>query len=102
MVRLLTPESAVRSKILETQQAYGDFLRELEGGGNGFLFRHGWVVRLLLGLLQTDPNKRLTVNQAYGMYAAPQTPIPNLCLLAVLKDQRSRPRAPQCTLGARW
>lgn len=63
---LLTPEAATRSKIGNIQRDLGDFLLEIDGRSEGFLFRHGWVVRLLLGLLQQDPGKRLTVFQAWS------------------------------------
>ena len=64
---LLTPEAATRSKIQSVQRELSDFLTELDANSGGFIFRHGWLVRLLLGLLQVDPAKRMTVNQAWSV-----------------------------------
>jgi hypothetical protein len=35
----------------------------LNDASGGFLFRHGWVAECLVGLLKTDPQKRLSVIQ---------------------------------------
>ena len=74
---LLTPEAATRSKIVEIQKDLGDFLMDLDTGSCGFLFRHGWAIRLLLGLLQVDPAKRLTVYQAWCIVKEALTTNPN-------------------------
>ena len=55
----------VTKKIEAVQQDYGDFLLKLDAGSNGFLFRHGWVIRLILGLTAQDPTKRMKVHEAW-------------------------------------
>lgn len=62
---LFTPEAATRAAIFNTQRTLADFLLEVDGGAGGFLFRNGWVVRLLIGLLQVEPSRRMPVYQAY-------------------------------------
>ena len=59
------PHPQVRTQITAVQADYGGFLLGLDAGSAGFVFRHGWVVRLLLGLLAEDPTQRLTVHQAW-------------------------------------
>ena len=61
----LTVQQATRNQIMAVQQDYGGFLLRLDASSGGFVFRHGWIVRLLLGLLASDPTQRLTVNQAW-------------------------------------
>ena len=61
---LLTPEAATRARIVQMRRAYGEFITELDAGAGGFLFRHGWVLRLILGLLQPEPSDRMTIYQA--------------------------------------
>jgi hypothetical protein len=36
-------------------------LAALGGSGGGFVFRHGWAIELLLGLLRAPPTGRMTV-----------------------------------------
>jgi len=67
---LLTPEMATKAKIAEIQNAFGDFLLAVDSGSGGFLFRHGWVVRLLLGLLQPCPSQRMSVQDAWSIALA--------------------------------
>ena len=40
------------------------FLQRTNARSGGLLFRHGWLVEVLLGLLTLDPNQRLTVLEA--------------------------------------
>ena len=41
-----------------------DLLSRLNRDGGGFLFRHGWVVELLVGLLKIDPDQRISITAA--------------------------------------
>lgn len=61
---LLSTEKATRAKIEEVRADMGGFLVSIDCASDGFLFRHGWVVKLLLGLLQPEPSERLTVYTA--------------------------------------
>jgi hypothetical protein len=62
---LFSEEAATRARILHIQGNLGGFLTDLDEGSGGFLFRHGWVVRIVIGLLEINPAKRLTVYQAW-------------------------------------
>lgn len=46
-----------------------DLLSRLNRDGEGFLFRHGWVVELLVGLLKQDPDERLSITAAREIMA---------------------------------
>ena len=65
----LTVEQATRRKIDDVEGDYASFLMELDSRSSGFLFRHGWVIRLILGLLTRDPVQRLTVHAAWRIAA---------------------------------
>jgi len=43
------PEAATSRSISETLGAMGPWLERVDSDGDGFLFRHGWMVKLLLG-----------------------------------------------------
>ena len=64
---VFSQEAATRATIEQTQRELGPFLMELDRCSGGFLFRNGWVIKLLLGLLENDPLERLTVVQALGI-----------------------------------
>jgi hypothetical protein len=53
----------VARKIKDEFGDFSGFLTQLNADGGGFLFRHGWVADCLVGLLKTDPQKRLSVIQ---------------------------------------
>ena len=44
-------EAAVLRSIREAQGGLGGWLQALDADGGGLLFRHGWLVKLLIGLL---------------------------------------------------
>ena len=46
-----------------------DLLSRLNRDGEGFLFRHGWVVELIIGLLKQDPDERLSITAAREIMA---------------------------------
>lgn len=58
-------EAASRRAIGERKERFGAWLLELDRGGGGFLFRHGWLVQLLIRLLEPAPRDRLTVHSAW-------------------------------------
>lgn len=64
---IFTPEQGVRKKLLDAENRMGKWLMQVNEGSSGFLFRHGWVVELLIGLLQTDPEERLDIGEAYSI-----------------------------------
>jgi len=63
-------QAAVAKKIERTFQAFSPFLADLNQQGGGFLFRHGWVVELVVGLLAQNPKERLSVVQAREIMTA--------------------------------
>ncbi|KAL1500486.1 hypothetical protein AB1Y20_013143 [Prymnesium parvum] len=63
----LTPEAALRRSIVERRMQLDELLLETDAAADGFLFRHGWLIRILLGLLQPAPARRMTVHQAWGV-----------------------------------
>jgi hypothetical protein len=56
-------QAAVARKIKDEFSDFSSFLTTLNDASGGFLFRHGWVAECLVGLLKTDPQKRLSVIQ---------------------------------------
>lgn len=42
-------EAATSRTISETLALLGPWLQQLDADGGGFLFRHGWLVKILLG-----------------------------------------------------
>ena len=63
--RLFSTQAAVKARISEREGSLGPFLLELDADGGGFLFRHGWLARVLLGLLTRESSARLTVRDAW-------------------------------------
>lgn len=63
-------QAAVSKRIKARLGDFGALLSELNEGGNGFLFRHGWVVQLLVGLLKPDPAERMSVIEAREIMTA--------------------------------
>eukprot|EP00629_Pelagomonadales_sp_RCC1024_P002944 CAMPEP_0119271118 /NCGR_PEP_ID=MMETSP1329-20130426/7838_1 /TAXON_ID=114041 /ORGANISM="Genus nov. species nov., Strain RCC1024" /LENGTH=498 /DNA_ID=CAMNT_0007271159 /DNA_START=87 /DNA_END=1580 /DNA_ORIENTATION=+ len=61
---LFSDRDAVRAQIEDVFADFSGFLRRTNARSKGLLFRHGWLVEVLLGLLTPDPNERLTVLEA--------------------------------------
>ena len=76
--RLFSTQAAVKARISEREGSLGPFLLELDADGGGFLFRHGWLARVLLGLLTRESSARLTVRDAWppATLPAPRPPPP--------------------------
>lgn len=58
---------AVGKKVRGTFEDYSSFLTKLNEDSDGFLFRHGWVVELVIGMLNLEPTKRLSVVNAWEL-----------------------------------
>lgn len=65
---LWTDRDAVRTKYEDIFRDFSAFLIDTNAAGRGVLFRHGWLVQVLLGLLRVEPEQRLTVSSAYALY----------------------------------
>lgn len=63
--RQFTKDDATRAAIDASLGAFAGFLSRIDAGGGGFLFRHGWLVRIIIGMLTRDPARRLTVHDAW-------------------------------------
>jgi len=61
------PEAAVSRAIKEALADFSPWLQALDAESGGFLFRHGWLVKVLLGLLSLSPKARLTVHAAWRL-----------------------------------
>ena len=59
-----SPQAAVLKTIRAEFGDMSDLLSRLNRDGDGFLFRHGWVVELVVGLLKQDPDERLSITAA--------------------------------------
>ena len=59
-----SPQAAVLRAIGAEFGNMSDLLSRLNRDGGGFLFRHGWVVELLVGLLKIDPDQRISITAA--------------------------------------
>lgn len=57
-------EAATSRAVGDAFRDFAPWLQRLDADGGGLLFRHGWLVRLVLGLLTVDPSRRLTVHEA--------------------------------------
>lgn len=62
---LFSEEGATYERIKTVQSELGSFLTQIDADSSGYLFRHGWVIKLIIGLLQQDPAQRLTVHDAW-------------------------------------
>ena len=56
-LRLRVCRSAIRAEMSE-------FLIEADVASSGFVFRHGWLIELILRMLEPDPARRMTVKEA--------------------------------------
>jgi len=63
-------QAAVGKRIKKTFEDGSEFLTELNARSGGFLFRHGWLVELVLGLLKEDPDKRMSTTTAWEIMQA--------------------------------
>jgi serine/threonine protein kinase len=62
---ILSVEKATRARIDERLGDMGTLLIDLNRNSSGFLFRHGWMIKIILELLRIDPFERLYVHEAW-------------------------------------
>jgi len=65
-----SPQAAVLRTIRAKFGDMSDLLSRLNRDGGGFLFRHGWVVELVVGLLKMDPGERISITAAWEIMSA--------------------------------
>lgn len=61
---LFSDRDAVRARVDDVFTDFSSFLTETNARSGGLLFRHGWLVEVLVGLLRRDPGDRLDVRRA--------------------------------------
>ena len=61
---LFSDRDAVRARVDDVFADFSSFLTETNARSDGLLFRHGWLVEVLVGLLRRDPGDRLDVRRA--------------------------------------
>jgi len=82
-------QAAVALKIKRELGDFSGFLTKLNRDGDGFLFRYGWVVEMLVGLLKPDSSERLSAVQAREIMEAGLAQR----LTAQTKDKKAKARA---------
>lgn len=68
-------QAAVGKQIKKTFEDASGFLTALNTKSGGFLFRNGWLVEILLGLLKQDPDERMTITSAWEIMSS-AAPVP--------------------------
>lgn len=66
-------QSAVAKRVRSNFADFSDFMSVLNSDGGGFLFRHGWLVEIIVGLLKQDPDQRMSVVAAWEIMTSSMT-----------------------------
>merc|ERR1711871_163581 len=67
-------QAAVGKQIKKKFEDASDFLTTLNAKSGGFLFRNGWLVEILLGLLKQNADERMSITSAWEIMNAAAPP----------------------------
>ena len=60
-------DAATSNRIRDASSTFGQWLDGVARSGDGLIYRHGWLVQILIGLLASSASRRLTVHQAFNI-----------------------------------